>query len=160
MHALVLRSYEPADRKHIKDLYELASIHSEIGYRSGPWESDFENIEETYFDGGDFIVGIVDGKIVGFAGLLKKSEDVGHVRRMRVHPDHRRMGYAGQILTKLEEIAKKNGMKELQLKTSIPQKMAQAFYEKHGYKKMDAEVSYYKEGPFEIVWYRKVLVTI
>ncbi len=159
MQSLKIRRFHPSEKQKVKDLYKLASVSSEIGYRRGPWESDFEDIIGVYVDaGGDFLVGEVDGEIVAMVGLLRKSKDLAYIRRMRVHPGHRRKGYAGQILRELEAIAKKNGVKELQLKTSTLQKMAQAFYGKNGYKKMDIEKSYYSEGPFEALWYRKELI--
>lgn len=161
MTKLIIRRFLASEKKQIKDFYELASVHSEIGYRSGPWEADFEDIDRVYVDtGGDFLVGIIDEKIVAMVGLLRKSDHIAHIRRMRVHPDYRRKGYAGEILRKIEEIAKENGVKELQLKTSTQQKMAQNFYEKNGYVKLEKEKEYYTEGggnAFEVVWYRKIL---
>jgi ribosomal protein S18 acetylase RimI-like enzyme len=156
----ILRQYQPSDKEKIKKLYEHASIHSEIGYRSGPWESDFDDMEGVYFNGGDFLVGTIDDEIVAMGGLRKESDSVGYIRRMRVHPDFRRNGFAQQIIQGLEQSAKRNKLKELQLKTSKDQKMAQAFYEKNGFTRMSKKKSYYQEGggkTFEEVWYKKEL---
>jgi len=161
MTEFILRRYRPSDKEKVKALYELASIHSEIGYRSGPWETDFDNIEDHYFNGGEFLVGLINDRIIAIGGYRKISEKQGQIRRMRVHPDHRRKGFAQHIIQKLEEVAKQNQISELQLKTSTQQKMAQHFYEKNGYVKMEKEKEYYTEGggnSFEVVWYRKELV--
>jgi len=162
METLTIRRYQPPDKEKVKKLYELASIHSEIGYRSGPWEADFEDIEGHYFNGGEFLVGLIGDEIVTFGGYRKISDNVGQIRRMRTHPDYRRKGYARQIIKGLEDAAKRNGITELKLKTSKPQKMAQAFYEKNGYHKLEMkEKEYYTEGggnSFEVVWYKKKLV--
>jgi len=160
MNDFIVRRYKSSDKEKIKKLYELSSIHSEIGYRSGPWEQDFENIENNYFNGGEFLVGIMNNEIVAMGGYRKITDKMGHVRRMRVHPDYRRKGYAQQILKQLEKEAKRNKLDELRLRTSKQQKMAQSFYEKNGFKKMRVKKSFYTEGEgksFEVIWYRKLL---
>ena len=160
MSDFTIRRYKSSYKEEIKKLYELASVQSEIGYRSGPWEQDFEDIEKTYFNEGEFLIGIVNDEIVAIGGFRKISEGIGQIRRMRTHPDHRRKGYAQKIIARLEEVARQNKMRELRLKTSTQQKMAQSFYEKNGYKKMEKEKEYYIEGgnnSFEVVWYRKLL---
>ena len=94
-------------------------------------------------------------------GLQKISETEGHIRRMRVDQAHRRKGYGQKILSELEKDALKNGFIELRLRTSTQQKMAQALYEKNGYKKIETKKKeFYAEGggnTFEVVWYRKKL---
>jgi ribosomal protein S18 acetylase RimI-like enzyme len=79
---------------------------------------------------------------------------------MRVHPDYRRNGFAQRILKHLEKVAIQNGLRELRLRTSTQQKIAQDLYEKNGCKKMDTEKEFYTEGgrnTFEVIWYRKFL---
>jgi ribosomal protein S18 acetylase RimI-like enzyme len=156
----IIRKYKSSDKEEVKKLYELASIYSEIGYRSGPWEHDFDDMEGEYFNGGEFLVGAIDNEIVAIGGFRKISDSMGQIRRMRTHPNYRRKGYAQQIILSLEEVAKQNNIKELRLKTSKQQKMAQSFYEKNGYVKMNTEKEYYNEGggnTFEVVWYNKSL---
>ena len=161
MSNFVIRKYLLADKEKIKELYALASVHSEIGYRSGPWEEDFVNIEKWYGNGGLFLVRLVDDKIIAMGGYRKMTDTIGHIRRMRVHPDYRRRGYALQILKELEKGARAHGLHELQLRTSTQQKMAQGLYEKNGYTTMPmTRKEYYQEGggnTFEVVWYRKQL---
>ena len=160
MNNLLIRRFQSSDKENVKKLYELASINSEIGYRSGPWEEDFENIEETYLNGGEFLVGLVNNEIVTIGGYKKITDTVGQIRRMRTHPDYRRKGYAGEIVQELENTARKNGINELRLKTSTQQKIAQNFYEKHGFKKMQSKKEFYTEGggnSFQVIWYKKEL---
>ena len=113
MTNLVIRSCRAADKEHIKDLYKLASIHSEIGYRDGPWYTDLDDIEDFYFKGGDFLIGEINGEIVAMVGLQKITDTEAHIRRMRVHPEYRRKGYAQQLLNELEMRAKQYGFTEL-----------------------------------------------
>lgn len=160
MSEFIVRRYKHIDKEKVRELYELASHHSEIGYRSGPWEKDFDDIEGHFFNGGEFLVGLIDDTVVAIGGYRKMPNNIGQIRRMRVHPDHRRKGYAQQIIQKLEEEAQRNKIGELQLKTSTQQKMAQNFYEKNGFKKIETEKEFYTEGggnSFEVIWYRKRL---
>ena len=129
MNNLLIRRYQSSDKTKVKELYKLASIHSEIGYRSGPWEQDFEDIESSYFNGGEFLVGLLNDEVVALGGYRKITDTIGHIRRMRVHPEYRRKGFAQQILQGLEKKAKENKLNELHLRTSTQQKMAQSFYE-------------------------------
>ncbi len=161
MGDLLIRKYTFSDKEAVKKLYELASVNSEIGYRSGPWEQDLDDIEGTYFNEGDFLVGIVNSEIVAMGGFRKVDETTGHIRRMRVHPDFRKKGYAGKILQELEKVARNNGISQLRLRTSTQQKMAQNFYEKNGFRKMKTKKEFYTEGggnSFEVIWYTKELV--
>lgn len=160
MSELIIRRYKSSDNEKVRTLYKLGSVRSEIGYRSGPWEADFDDIEGHFFNGGEFLVGLIGNEIVAIGGYRKIPNNIGQIRRMRVHPDHRRKGYAQQIIQKLEEVAKQNKINEIQLKTSTQQKMAQSFYEKNGYVKMEKAKEYYTEGggnSFEVIWYRKKL---
>lgn len=160
MPEFTIRQYKHGDTEQIKELYKTASIQSEIGYRDGPWYKDFDDINNFYLKGGDFLVGLVDNKIVAIVGLQKISDHEAHIRRMRVHHGHRRKGYGLQILVELEKRAKQDGFTDIRLRTSTQQKMAQALYEKNGYIKMDTEKEYYAEGggnTFEVIWYRKLL---
>ncbi len=157
MSDFTVRQYIASDKEAVKELYRLASVHSEIGYREGPWEKDFEDIENAYLKDGDFLVGVLGTEIVAIGAYEKISDDVGHIRRMRTHPEQRRKGFAQQIINRLEKGAKEKGFSELRLRTSTQQQMAQNFYEKNGYKKLVAEKTFYTEGPFEVVWYGKQL---
>ena len=132
MNNFVMRPYISSDKQKVKELYALASVHSEIGYRSGPWEEDFENIEKWYGNGGLFLVRLVDDKIIAMGGYRKMTDTIGHIRRMRVHPDCRRRGYALQILKALEKGARAHGLHELQLRTSTQQKWHKGSMKKMG----------------------------
>ncbi|MEO6508698.1 MAG: GNAT family N-acetyltransferase [Patescibacteria group bacterium] len=160
MGDLIIRTYQSGDKDKVKDLYVLASVQSEIGYREGPWYKDFDDIGSFYLKGGDFLVGLIDDELVTIVGLEKISDTEGHIRRMRVHPEHRRKGYAQKILSELENSARQKNFKELRLRTSTQQLMAQGLYEKNGYTKMQTEKEFYSEGggnTFEVIWYRKEL---
>src|SRR5579864_3871341 len=77
MSDFIVRKYQPSDKEAVKKLYELASIKSEIGYRSGPWEQDFKDIEGTYFNGGEFLLGILNNEVIAIGGYRKITETMG-----------------------------------------------------------------------------------
>lgn len=160
MNTFVIGRYRSSDNAEMRKLYELSSIYSEIGYRKGPWEEDFDDMENHYA-GGEFFVGYIGKTMVAMGGYRRTSDSQGQVRRMRVHPDFRRKGYAQQILAKIEESARENSLSELTLKTSTQQQMAQHFYEKNGFaQNQNGKKEYYEEGEgnsFEVLWYIKKL---
>lgn len=110
---------------------------------TGKWEKDFENIEGVYLNnGGEFLVGTIDNRIIAMGGLRKMTKDIVELRRMRVDPAFQRKGYGQMILDALEKGAKELGYKVIQLNTSLKQVPAQKIYEKNGY----IEIKREKEG--------------
>jgi len=68
-------------------------------------------------------------------GAIKPfSENAAEIKRMFVHPDHRKQGIAIKILTELENWAVELGFKECVLETGKKQPEAIALYQKVGYK--------------------------
>ena len=68
-------------------------------------------------------------------GAIKPfSENAAEIKRMFVHPDHRKQGIAIKILTELENWAAELGFKECTLETGKKQPEAIALYQKVGYK--------------------------
>lgn len=112
------------------------------------------HIEAAYLeDGGEFLVGTLDGRIVAMGALRKTSADRAEVKRMRVHPDFQRRGFGQTILDALETKAREMGYKTLHLDTSTLQTAAQQFYAKNGY----AETGREKHGRFTLIFYKKRL---
>nr|XP_006823052.1 PREDICTED: N-acetyltransferase 8-like [Saccoglossus kowalevskii] len=85
-------------------------------------------------EGCNFFVALHDGKIVGTVGVDRKSPGVGEIRRMVVHPRHRRIGLACRLLAVAEEYCRKvESYRYIELSTSHVQRPAIAFYTKQGY---------------------------
>jgi ribosomal protein S18 acetylase RimI-like enzyme len=159
MDHFVIRNYRVSDNTGVRELYKLASIDSEIGYRNGPWEHDFDDIE-SHYAGGIFLVGVINEQIVTMGGVQKITDDIAHIRRMRTHPAYRRKGFAGKLLIELENESGKRGFRILRLRTSTQQIMAQAFYKKNTFKPIEQLKTFYTEGggkKFEVIWYEKQL---
>ncbi len=83
--------------------------------------------------------------------LKKKSDSVGEIKRMRVHPYYQRKGLGQLMLNKLEDKARQLGYKELHLDTTTKQIPAQKLYEKNGYRQA-SRISY---AGLDIIFYIK-----
>ena len=155
MTKLLIRQYQPSDKKEVFDLHVRALKNEDAYLYTGKWEKDFEDIEGIYLNNrGEFIVGLIDNTIIAMGGLRKKTDDIVELRRMRVDPALQRKGYGQILLDVLEKRAKELGYMIIELDTSIRQVSAQRFYEKNGYKVIRRE----KEGWIvECIFYQKEL---
>lgn len=151
---LSIRRYEPADHEAVKKLHieALQAVGAYIG--SGPWDDDLDHIQEVYLNGGEFLVGIVDGEIVTMGALKKVSDSVGEIKRMRTDPRFWRHGFARQILDLLEVRARQVGYKKIVLDTQADaQTAARNLYEKSGYRETHRGTL----GGRETIYYEKDL---
>jgi ribosomal protein S18 acetylase RimI-like enzyme len=130
-----LRQYQPSDAEAVWRLHDAALDDAGVHGGRGPWEDDLRDIGATYVDaGGDFLVGLDDGELVGMAGLFRRSAGEGEIRRMRVHPDRQRQGLGRLMLETLEERARALGLQTIRLDTTEDQTAAQRLYETSGYR--------------------------
>ena len=121
-------------------------------FRDGKWDEDLHDIQNYYLiNGVEFLVGVMDNKIVCMGAFRKKSDTLVEIKRMRVHPDFQRRGFGQTILNNLEEKAFQLGYKELCLDTITKQLPAQIIYVKNGY----IEVGQGQMPPFELIFYHK-----
>jgi GNAT superfamily N-acetyltransferase len=149
-----VRRYKDIDNRKVFRLHTFALKDATAFSKHGHWDEDFKNIEKIYLrNKGEFLVGILDNKLVSIGALKKISENNAEIKRMRTHPKFQRRGFAQIILNKLEEKARKLGYGILQLDTTIKQTAAQKFYQKNGYR----EVKRGFLGGFKTIYYRKIL---
>ncbi len=145
---LRLRRYRPADRAAVRELHDLALVDAGAHAGSGEWDADLDRIERVYLeDGGEFLVGELDGRIVAMGALRREAGGIGRITRMRVHPDCQRRGFGRIVLTRLEQRAAELGYRELVLDTTVGQTAARAMYEGAGYR----ETARSRLGPFEVI---------
>lgn len=153
MTKLVIRQYQPSDKEEVFQLHVRALKNEDAYMYTGVWEKDFDDIEGIYLENkGEFLVGLINHKIVAMGSLRKMTEDIVELRRMRVDPTFQRRGFGQMILDSLEKKAKELGYKIIEIQTTIKQVPAQKFYIKNGY----TEVRREKEGwIIEAIFYRK-----
>ena len=151
---LEIRQYLAADNNAVRELHHLALHSIGIFLSDGKWDDDLSDIENHYLNNkGEFLVGILDNKIVCMGAFRKKSDNTAEIKRMRVNPDYHRRGFGQAILNQLEVRASELGYKELCLDTTTTQIPAQKLYEKNGF----TEVGREKIPGFELILYRKKL---
>jgi len=130
-----LRSFRSGDEEAVWRLHDEALVDAGVHGGHGPWEDDLRDIAGAYLDpGGDFVVALADGELVGMGGLRRRSEDEGELRRMRVRPDFQRRGLGRLILGELEERAWAAGLRAIRLDTTEEQQAARRLYESAGYR--------------------------
>jgi ribosomal protein S18 acetylase RimI-like enzyme len=149
-----IRRYEPADHDQVWDLHNLALNRVKAHGGNGQWDDDLHHVDEIYLHaGGEFLVGVLEGRIVAMGGLRRVDDRRAAIKRMRVHPDVQRQGYGSAILCALEARAVALGYRTLSLDTTTRQTPAQAFYTRHGYRDVGRD----RYGQFELILYQKTL---
>lgn len=149
------RQFRSSDLPAVKNVHELALKAIDM-YSTGHWNDDLDDIAKNYLDnGGDFVVGTLDGHIVAIGAFKKLSASTAEIKRMRVLPELQGQGIGKMLLKHLEEEIKKLGYKEIELHTTIKQQAAQKLYGDNGYREFKRET---KGWPFEVIFYKKGLL--
>jgi ribosomal protein S18 acetylase RimI-like enzyme len=150
---LEIRRYQDADNPAVLELHQLA-LEATGAYYPGKWNDDLHDIQNHYLqNGGEFLVGTLDGKIVCMGAFRRKSDTLAEIKRMRVNPDDQRRGFGQIILKELESRARQLGYTELCLDTTTLQIAAQKMYQKNGF----TATGRGRMPPFEVIYYHKSL---
>jgi ribosomal protein S18 acetylase RimI-like enzyme len=150
---LEIRRYQDADNPAVRELHRLALMDTGA-YFPGKWNDDLNDIQNHYLNnGGEFLVGTLDGKIVAMGAFRKKSATLAEIKRMRILPEYQRRGFGQMILNQLEAKALNLGYRELCLDTTTLQIAAQKMYEKNGF----TATGRGQVPPFEVIYYHKTL---
>jgi ribosomal protein S18 acetylase RimI-like enzyme len=151
---LTIRQYQPADFDEVWNLHVTALQEVGAYLGSGPWDNDMYNIEEVYLNNrGDFLIGLLDDRIVAMGALRRTSDERAEIKRMRVRSDVQGRGYGQIILDELEKRAVAFGYTTLHLDTSIVQLAAQKLYIRNGYYEVGREM----KGSLECILFEKQL---
>jgi GNAT superfamily N-acetyltransferase len=123
-----------SDCKAVRDLHYFALGQTGALLPQSDLDTDLDDIKHLYIDDyGDFLVGILDGKLVCMGALLRKSYTLAEIKRMRVHPEYQHKGFGQEILDALIKRAFQLGYSQLCLNTTDRQFAAQKLYEKNGF---------------------------
>jgi ribosomal protein S18 acetylase RimI-like enzyme len=151
---LELRRFEDADAAEVWELHNLALNDVGAHAGNGPWDEDLGSIRASYLDdGGEFLVGLVDGRVVAMGALRRLSDSVAEIKRMRVHPRFQRRGFGRLVLARLERQAVELGYRTLRLDTTVGQTGAQELYRSVGYR----EVGRDQLAGFDVIFFEKRL---
>jgi ribosomal protein S18 acetylase RimI-like enzyme len=149
--ALEVRRFAASDARAVRALDVDAT--SAAGAR-GHEDRDLDSIAAAYLeDGGEFLVGICEGRVIAIGALRHVTDAVAELDRMRVHPAFQRRGFARTILARLERRASELGYRQLRLDTPVAYTATQRLYESAGYR----EVGRGSLAGAEVVYFEKTL---
>jgi putative acetyltransferase len=103
-----------------------------------------------------FFVMRLEGQPAGCGGVKLFGTEYGEIKRMFVRPEYRRRGLGGQILNRLADYAREQGVRVLRLETGIHQTEAIALYERYGFQRR-SPFGAYKDDPMSI-YFEKAIV--
>jgi GNAT superfamily N-acetyltransferase len=145
---LLIRRYcHPVEFEPVLALHRTGL--AQVGLRPGDgvyYESDLFQMEELYLgNGGEFLVGVREGRLVAMGGLRRftgapGAACVGEMVRLRVHPPLQRLGYASALVAALEERAVELGYTELRADTTAFQQPALELYKRFGWQEKRRDV--------------------
>jgi ribosomal protein S18 acetylase RimI-like enzyme len=165
--ALAVRRYRPDDEQVVTRLHATAMRDAGVFVEAAD-DSDLDDVEGAYLDGGEFLVGTLNGEVVAMGafrpldgGIESLFDDLpgttAELKRMRVAPAHQRRGVGKRIYDELEARAREAGFRTLVLDTTPTQTAAQRFYEATGFVH-EREVDVTFAGETLTLWlYRKRL---
>lgn len=125
---------ETYDYKKEKEFYNLFTIwNGEIEY--GVFLNSLEKMSKD--ERAKIVMAYKNDKMIGYA-QIRRVVDLGFeeyykVEQVFVKDEERKHGLGKNIMIKVEELAKKDGVFEIRLNSEIDNKSAHSFYEKIGY---------------------------
>ncbi len=76
-----IRRYKNIDKNKVFRLHTFALKEDTAFCKHGHWDEDFKNIENIYLkNNGDFLVGILDNKLIAMGALKKISKYVAEIK--------------------------------------------------------------------------------
>jgi GNAT superfamily N-acetyltransferase len=146
--------YQSEFQEPMLELHRSAIEGFVLGMTQQQDEADLVNIENIYLrNGGEFLLGFLDEKLIAMGGLKRLSESMAELRRMRIAHDLQGQGYGTLVLHELERRAIQAGIHTLCLDTAKRRPQTLEFYRKHGYQEIGK--SFY--GAVETVQFSKNL---
>lgn len=126
-----------------RDVVPMAEL--DIVCFSEPWSEDSFKSEIMENERAFYIVGEVDEKLVGYAGLWAIMDE-GHITNVAVSPEHRRLGIGRAIVKTLIEVAEENGLNSFTLEVRESNLSAQALYSEFGFVSSGVRKGYYLDN--------------
>lgn len=110
-----------------------------------PWSYQAFSEELTDNTCAKYIVGELDGQIIGYAGMWVIIDEA-HVTNIAVHPDYRGRHYGEEMVRRLMELARGCGATKMTLEVRASNKVAQFLYQKLGFEARGRRKGYYSDN--------------
>ncbi|MCW5936163.1 MAG: ribosomal protein S18-alanine N-acetyltransferase [Fimbriimonadaceae bacterium] len=128
----------------LKESHLNAILEIERASQGVPWsEQAFRN--ELGHDHGIFLVAIVDGKVVGFAGAWVLIDEA-HVTTVAIHPTMRRKGLGEKLVLELLSRSQEKGATCATLEVRASNEAAIHLYRKLGFVDAAVRKNYYPDN--------------
>ena len=137
-----------------EDIPAMVEIENRCFSRPNTEESFRREIEDN--PDMDYALAEVDGKPAGYAGLWRVAGE-GHINNVAVDPGYRKRGIGTEIIKKLMDDARKEGIKEFTLEVRPSNEAAIALYRKFGFDSEGRRKAYYQDNGEDalIMWRRE-----
>jgi len=131
----------------------VESLKLDLSFQA--FDDELQNLPGLYAQPlGRLYVVYVDGVLAGCAGMRPFDQQRAEMKRLYVREAFRHQGVAHALTLRLCEDAKQCGYQSMILDTLEPMISAVKFYEKEGFKRIQA---YYDNPLDEVVYFEKVL---
>ena len=128
----------------MKEEHIDAVLHIEESWFAIPWtKADFER-EMTQNQFAIYRIAVLDGKIVGYAGMWHIVTE-GHITNVAVLPEYRRQGIGNALIEEMIVIAEQKEMIGMTLEVRISNIAAQKLYTKYGFRPEGFRKNYYQD---------------
>ena len=138
---MIVQIYDDSRKEEVRDV--VLGVLMEHGFEPDRLkDADLDDINGYYLgSGGVFFIGIVDGKVVGTAGVRKLDRNLCEIRRIYLKKAFRNKGYGKQLFRTALDFAEKNCAGTF-LKTDSTLTKAIDMYLKHGFTFQKEEKGY------------------
>lgn len=115
-----------------------------------PWSED-AFAEELALDNRSYVVAEVDGKVLGYGGVMSLEEEA-HIMTVAVDPVATRRKIGTRVMLMLVEQALERGARHLTLEVRISNDPALGLYRKLGFVSVGLRPGYYRDEDALVMW--------
>jgi ribosomal protein S18 acetylase RimI-like enzyme len=129
-----VRSFEARDQAACDGLYRAGLLGGTLAENDSGL--DVDDIQSVYMqtEGNHFWVAESDNTVVGMIGVQHHDEDVGEIRRLRVHPDFRRRGVGSTLIEQALGWCEEHNYLKVTLDTYLDRESAIKLFQKFHYR--------------------------
>ncbi|MCR6514384.1 MULTISPECIES: ribosomal protein S18-alanine N-acetyltransferase [Clostridium] len=136
------------DESHILEVKAISDSSLKESWSLDSIKNELSNSLATY------IVGILDNKVIGFAGAWLIASE-GQITNVSVSKDFRGQGIGFKIINELLKTLSSKGSKEVTLEVRESNLAAQKLYEKCGFKNEGIRKNFYPDKENAIIMWKR-----